>query len=245
MVIIEKNFDWTKVQFSRPYWLMWFMLVMILYHLLIPFIESFDNIWLVFAASCALSLLVGFDTNIGYTMSLGRFFTFLPYFVLGMAFRRLKLDKFTDKKAFRIITAIIAVLVCIGVGFYSDGIIGRYALYGALSYEKGKYTIGIKLLLLVIGINWCFFLMWAFPNHKMPIISDIGQNTLMIYLLHGFIKLYLENYIENNGISLSLPATLAVSIIIVEVLGNKYVDGLFDRGVGCIKKLWYTDYVKA
>jgi hypothetical protein len=55
----------------------------------------------------------------------------------------------------------------------------------------------------------------------------------------------LEKYIENNGISLSLPAAMAVSIIIVKVLGNKYVDGLFERGVGCIKKLWYTDYVKA
>jgi fucose 4-O-acetylase-like acetyltransferase len=230
LAVINKNFDWSKVTLVRPYWIMWFMLVMIMYHLLIPFVKGFMkrivNICLVFAVSCVLSLLAGFDSNIGYNISLGRFFTYLPYFVLGMAFRKCKLEIITKKTGIKIITFLLALIACIGVGFYGGTLIPRNALYGALSYQKGGYSAAAKALLLIIGINWCFFSMALFPNRRIPIVATIGQNTLMVYLLHGFIKLYLGKYLKGNpnlliGMPIAAKMGLAfvVSVVIVVVLG--------------------------
>jgi fucose 4-O-acetylase-like acetyltransferase len=229
MAVIDADMDWSKVQFSKPHWLMWFMLVMILYHLLIPFIESFENIWLVFAVTCVLSLLAGFDANIGYFMSLGRFFTFMPYFVLGMAFRKHGIDNAVGKKLWRVIVVVIAIFACVCIWIYGDGVIGRNALYGALSYAKGGYTVGIKALLLIIGVNWCFVFMWTFPNIKIPVISTIGQNTLAVYLLHGFVKEYLKMYLAQNNMEMTVADALGISCVIVVLLGNGYVGKAFRR----------------
>jgi fucose 4-O-acetylase-like acetyltransferase len=222
MFITGSSFEAGKIQFTRPYWLMWYLFAMILYHLLIPFIESQGNLIVAVIISCALSLLAGFDNRIGYFLSFGRFLTYLPYFVLGMAFRKLSLEKSLCKKRLKFISAAIAIAVSILIGRYIY--IGRNVLYGALSYSTVGYTISLKAALLFLGINWCFFFMWIMPKRQIPVISIIGQNTLPVYLLHGFIKLYLEKQCNIFVYSKTVNMMLAVLIssLIVALFGNKY-----------------------
>ena len=72
-------------QFTTPYWALWYLLAMVFYYMLIPLLNQ-PKIWqcaVVFLLSIAASIIAGFDNEIGFFLTLSRFFTFLPYFVLG------------------------------------------------------------------------------------------------------------------------------------------------------------------
>ena len=88
---VEKLGDpWVHVQFSRPYWILWYLFVLAIYTLLLPVYDapSPTGRWLMVAASVALALLAGFDRSIDYQWSASRLIAFQPWFLLGYYFRR-------------------------------------------------------------------------------------------------------------------------------------------------------------
>lgn len=69
-----------RLQFTTPYWLLWYLLSLFCYYLLLPLIDT-DRASVqlfVFLACVALALLSGFGQGFGYFLSLSRTFVFLP-----------------------------------------------------------------------------------------------------------------------------------------------------------------------
>lgn len=83
--VINEGSEEFCVQFSTPYWLLWYLLSLIFYYLLIPAIATESRKYAVAAlvGTVILALVIGFDNTIGYYMSLSRTFVFLPFFVFG------------------------------------------------------------------------------------------------------------------------------------------------------------------
>lgn len=90
------------IQYVTPYWLLWFILTLLFYYLIIPLIDTQSSINKLFfiVGSIFLSLFISFTKNIGYYASLHRFFTFLPYFILGYYFKDSKLKELLAKKTY-------------------------------------------------------------------------------------------------------------------------------------------------
>lgn len=64
---VEKLGDpWVHVQFSRPYWILWYLFVLMVYTLLLPVYDTPSPVkqGLMVAASVALALLAGFDKSV-------------------------------------------------------------------------------------------------------------------------------------------------------------------------------------
>ena len=125
---------------------------------------------------------------------------------------------------------ILVLITCYYFGKYTY--ISNPVLYGSNSYVNAEYTILIKGILLLCGINWILFFMWIFPVVKIPIISSIGKNTLTIFLMHGFIKLYLGSkggiFIYSRNVNMGLAAV--ISLVVILLFGNKYF-GLLGKQV--------------
>lgn len=93
------------IQYVTPYWLLWLILSLLYYYLLIPLIDTqnnFNKLFFIFS-SVFLSLFISFTKNVGYYASLHRFFTFLPYFIIGYYFKTSKLKEIIDKKIFELL----------------------------------------------------------------------------------------------------------------------------------------------
>lgn len=105
----------------------------------------------------------------------------------------------------------------------------RDSLYGFYPYEPGDYNPIIKIILTLLDITAFFVAINIIPSKKLPIITTIGQNTLPIYLLHGFIILIIQ---ENNLLHYSTYKNLLISIplsfIIMAMFGNQYTAKTFD-----------------
>ena len=221
-----------SLQFTKPYWLLWYLMTIAFYYLLIPVFETKDRRKQILTVTVAVtvSLLAGFDENIGYFLSLSRFFTFLPYFLGGYYLAHNTDFKQTahKKKTAPILPALAATGVIISIIYIVKSPIRFQVLYGSYSYESMEYGSDIKLILTMFASCWIILLLHVIPNKRVSTISQIGKNTFPIFVLHGFFikladKYVLFQYSERNNLLLALTLTGAILIL----LGNRYTARLF------------------
>ena len=226
--VLGSNVLW---QYHTPYWLLWYLLASIGYQLLVPLYD-----WkakpaqaAIFLLSVALALVVGFIPTIGYKWSLSRFFVFQPFFVAGLYYRH---NETALRKAFSkgrlwwsLAGCLLPVIACIAL-LFSD--ISRNMLYGSYAYAKTGSTLWTRLALLGMGFGWTVFLTGSLGkllNRRLPLLTALGQNTLPVFLLHGFIVRGLPCYFPKLTAHpiLILPLTL----LILFLFGNPWVGRAF------------------
>lgn len=217
------------LNFTTPYWILWYLLTIICYYLLLPLIDNkkAHSCKFIFGIAIVLSLLSGFDSSIGYSGSLARSLTFWPFFLAGFYMHKTKVTLPNN----RLILPLsgLTALLC---SFYivNCPAVTRNVLYGSYSYEKAGYNPLIKFILLVCGFAWIVFLLSAMPDKKIPFVSMFGQNTLSVFLLHGFIVrlskkhgLFAFSEFEN------LLLAIVLSLILISLFGNPWIAGLFRK----------------
>lgn len=238
---VEKLGDsYVHVQFSRPYWLLWYLFVLMLYTLLLP-VYDIPSRWgrgVLLAASVALALLAGYDPSIDYQWSASRFITFQPWFLAGYYFRReegLRLWWRQAGRSVRIGMTALAAVCCVlferllfSCGVTAKMLLGSYG-YESLGYDWRMRGLGMCCAASVI----CLLLVLA-PRLKgrLPVVTTLGQDTLSIYLLHGLLVQLLR---LKYGFLLSEPwQVLVVWLLLLLLLGNpiagRCVSFLFGAG---------------
>ncbi len=217
------------LNFTTPYWILWYLLTVICYYLLIPLIDT-ENVrsrQIILGLAIAISLLAGYDSSTGYYGSLSRSFTFLPFFLAGFYLSKTK--KMPQKNRLTLPLSGLFALLC---SFYiiNNNDITKQVLYGSYSYEKAGYHPLIKAILLICGFAWIVFLLSAVPNKRIPFISLFGQNTLPIFLLHGFLIKLAQKYevFTFSGIQ-NLLLAFALSLVIICLFGNPWIAKLFHK----------------
>lgn len=218
-------------KYSTPYWLLWYVFVVIVYNLLIPLFETKRGVEKVIISTIViwLSLIVNKAGDIGYYASISRFFTFLPYFVLGFYFKDYvgKIDDFFNKRNIvryvsLAVSFILVILVCRYI--YNTDKVTQNMLYGSYSYESAKYGISYKLKFFLFALVWFVFFYLLLPNKKIPFVSILGSNTLTIYLFHGFYvkKLLKMKYFVFDP-NTNMKIALLLTVLLILFYGNKYI----------------------
>ena len=214
--------------FTTPYWLLWYLFTVICYYLLIPVIDTKNtgSRKIILGLSIVISLLAGYDSSIGYYSSLSRTLTFLPFFIGG--YYTSKTDKKPQPNRLLPIAGLVAVLCSLYI--INSPAITKNVLYGSYSYEKAGHNPLIKAFLLLCALAWIAILLSVAPKKKIPLISCLGQNTLAVFLLHGFVIKLVKKY---ELFVYSQPANLLLAIIlsllIILLFGNPWIAGLFGK----------------
>lgn len=229
----------TKFQYTTPFWLLWYMLACIFYQLILPLIntDSKRKQALILTLSFVIALVVGFEESIGYYLSLSRIFVFMPWFLLGYYFKKNGTsDVISSRKKLKIsllISAVVIIVLSAVFLYYSK--INNGLLYGSLPYSKCNGTITLRAAIFLIAFSILTFLfigLKGFLNKRLFLITNIGQNTLPVFLLHGFIIKALPVYFPDL---LQYPLiTLLLSFVILLIFGNK----LFNKAVYYIGFSW-------
>lgn len=218
----------------------WYLGVIIIYTLLIPFIEKTNkNILLIF--SIVLGIFAGYDSNIPQILFLGRIFSFFPFFLSGYILKdeKEKIINFLNKKQVKYlsITLLIEILVfmIIFINYFNNYrmVFTSTMPYSLMVTDDGFYiTYKIKIIAYIITLIASLSVFSLSPNKKIKYISTMGSKTLPIYVLHMPIlslmkDIGLISLIWSTFKQYSIIIYFILSIIIVIILSDKHIENLF------------------
>lgn len=216
------------IQFTTPFWILWFLFALIVWMMALPIVDALTetktNAIIMVAISFVLGILAGFEDTMGYYMSLQRIFYFLPFFVTGYCLKKWvsaeALLGFVGKIYTRIILGALTAGIGVAVFLFNDFIYVRW-LWAAFSYDRLAHTgynfvMRIVLYLAAIVVSICII---SFMPRGKLFFSYIGERTLQVFLLHGFVIFFLQliniDYLFNGFVMLVTLLTVALLTIFV------------------------------
>lgn len=196
---------WTLVKFfaegetnlnpSKPSWTLWFLLALGIFRLVLPYLAllRWPLAWAVIG-----SIGVGYFDNIDNTFSLSRAIGILPFFVLGWKLREWgTIERWQTAK--RSVWLYRGLAVTVFAGWLAI-ILGNIELWRTIdlrfwffyddSYqglgESQWWAGGVRLALIVLAVilSAAFF---SLVPRRHTWITDAGQATMYVYLLHSFV----------------------------------------------------------
>ena len=212
-----------KFDLLQPHWTLWFLLSLFSWNLLLYVFARLKWIGLVVAA--AIGIGIGYFDEVGSYLSLSRTLVFFPYFLLGFLlepkhFKLIKKVKHSTVIGFAIL---LSTMFLIGTFFPKDAIPW---LLGDTSYaDMGIKEIGVGLIrasqyVLTLIVIYGFLTIVPSQGFKMTVI---GQRTLYVYLLHGYIIKTIQTIVSDdtlNGISDHYLTLTVFSLGVCLLLGN-------------------------
>jgi len=235
------------IQFSTPYWIMWYLFALIVWTLLVPLLDVLTNTRkntiLTICGAVLLGVVSGFDDTLGYYMSLARIVYFFPFFVAGFcvkkAFSAEAVSRALSKWYVRCAAGLLTALILLWLFFYNYTVDIRW-FWGAFSYERIAYfgySHTVRILIYLAGAVISLFLLSVLPRRRM-FFSYIGTRTMSIFLLHGFVIRLLGHHSVLSFIPDGFVTNLflvAISIVMVGVFSSPLFQ-LTDGGV--LPALW-------
>lgn len=211
-----------EFDFLQPHWSLWFLLSLFFWNLMLYAFAKLK--WKGFFIAVVLGIGIGYIDEVGSFLSLSRTFVFFPYFLLGFLFNGEQLKNVIRTKYSVPIGIFILTLTLIVFG--SD--ISKESvswLLGDESYQKmggEQLTDGLwRAIQYAFTIIVIFGFFSLIPSNQYR-ITKIGERTLYVYLLHGFIiktiqsvlpDIFLENYFFLLSVSLIVCLTLGSFLI--------------------------------
>ena len=224
----------------QPYWVLWFLLSLIFWTLLTPLIVT---VRYAFVMSLAVAIIGGFYPGDGYQFSIMRTLTFLPFFVGGILYgqRAITVSQILSTRWYLAVAFLGVAAVTIKLWGLEKG-----WLYGSFTYARlGVDTLFgtlTRAALLIASFASLIAFLACIPT-KRGFLSTIGQNSLAIFVIHGFFVLIFEEAITRYGpLSLHWRSALVVplSLITTVVLANPIYSRTIQAFAGSIGKrlLW-------
>jgi fucose 4-O-acetylase-like acetyltransferase len=176
---------------TLPTMALWYLLTLFIYRY---FLKDFIKVKNILPYSIAVSLAAGYIPFLDSTLSLGRTFSFLPFFLLGYYFK----PEWTDKlhrlpKAISWFLLSVLIAFTIHIAFYS--VFPLEALYMKGSYASTGLTNGQGILLRIaislISLAWIFVFVNLTPKNR-TFLTVIGQNTMTVYILHIIARYFIK-----------------------------------------------------
>ena len=122
------------------------------------------------------------------------------------------------------------LLITLGELYIIKTKVNKKILYGALCYVKAMGSVTDRAVFLLTAFGWILLLERIVPNKRIPVLSSLGQNTMPVYLLHGFVVCLAE---KDKWFHFSQPVNFALTclgaIMLLALFGNKYVGRLFHK----------------
>lgn len=217
--------------FTDPAWTLWYLLSLAFWGVIVQFIKKVDI--KVILMAFVIGLLAGFNNSIGSYLSLSRTFVFFPFFLLGFYCNKNKIDfdKFKKNKLFVVIVSLLSMIIVLGLYIYINNINIMW-LYSFLSYQSLNYNLIIRLGIYLVALILSAMIMIIVPSSKIYKITNIGVNSMVVYLLHGFIIRSLEKVFHYGILSSNIKIIsylVITTIVIVLTLSSKYVTALFQK----------------
>ena len=213
--------------FERPYWILWYLLGMMVWTTLSHFLIKTKFALLI---ALILALCVGLSPWNNYQYSIGRIFSFFPFFIVGALYGKTIVEKIQQFKFTQILAGFIVMGIASLVYFTQ---INPFWLYGSLSYQQLKVSMWdgtwIRIGCLLVS-SLGIFAMFAWTKLLNIGCVQLGKNTLAVYLLHGFVVMLIARYWQLDfNIFVEIGICIGLSVLTCWMLQQQFFDILLRK----------------
>lgn len=242
--------DSLSVGLLIPNWSLWFLVSLFFWRISL-FLFSGIKPRIGIGLSVLGSLFIGYIPFVGRELTLQRTFVFLPFFVMGYYTREDSIYLFEKSQWRRLLAVILPIMFLI---IHHIPGLNKYVFFGSRPYEDFLDIVElgalVRLFGLILGTIGTIGFLSLIPTNK-QIFTQWGQNTLVIYLYHGFFVRGLRSMelpiynLFNYSYSLTLFILLVGSFIMTMVLASepivKSYQKLIERLIKRLNKLFGID----
>ncbi|MBQ8567718.1 MAG: CapA family protein [Oscillospiraceae bacterium] len=227
---------------SVPYYSYWYLLALIIWRVTVPYISKIGHILPILIL---FSLLTGFWGDIDNSFAAARIICFYPYFMAGYFMDKDKVNAILSaKKSKRLVLGLSSLALFI-TGSYLAVRFFRYSddalLMAAYTDRNGLFG---RIALIAVACLGIAALLILTADKQIPLLTQIGRNSLSVYLCHrGITLLYADTFPElpeNLMISSALICTAAIMI----VFGSETVSSVINSFLTVCAKAFLPDNKK-
>lgn len=216
----------------------WYALAMAVYIFVSGILKDVDKRKLLLLAVLA-GCMAGYDNHLGDHFASARIITFYPFFLLGLYLEPEKIKR-TMKKSVRIMSGVILSVTFIITMLYTE------QFYWLLKLFKGKYSYGqagviglrgpIDRFILYIAMLLMAYCVCAVISSKKKWYSDIGRNTLPIFIFHPAVIIVLMNVLQGKRwLYMFYPTHYVIAAVILSWILVICIYGVW-KGVNRLRK---------
>ena len=240
-----------------PTFAYWYMLCMFAWKLMT---KALQQIKYVLPMSIVVALLVGaFCPDVSHFLSLSRTIGFLPFYILGMQMSREDVAKLENLPR---IPVLLVTMVVMGVWgylnvkevfhidffYYWEPFIGVEGIFHTFSYGVVKGMI-LRILGYLVSMLQIVCLFCLIPDKSLPVMRDGGTRTMVPYLLHTYVIMFMKNvYFLVPALDrwfVTIPIALVVGVVVMSVLGLPVLNDWYNAFIKFIKKLFLQEPLNA
>ena len=188
MLVFANQYRNISASFVEPYYSYWYLLSLIVWRLSIRHLEKVKGLVVL---SLLVTLLMGFYEDFTTALSIRRTIGFFPFFAAGYLVNQEKLENFLrNRKPVRMALCLIPVAIVAATGFWA--VCHFHVTSGAtlMGRYTGSSTMVHRILMLGISAAAIVSMLLVVPSRKIPLLSQIGKNSLLIYLAHRFVTMF-------------------------------------------------------
>lgn len=239
MMLYAYYFMDTSLKLLTPYYSYWYILSLIFWR---AFIGDLSKIKGIVPLSVIVCLLLGYWGEFSNLLSIRRTVAFFIFFLLGYKFERETFEKFMEKRNTKWIVAGILLTILLIAGIF--WIIQNYNItlnMLLLSAYKNTKHVFYRVFLLGAAFMMILAMMLITPKQKIPFLTKIGKNSLLIYLVHRFITLVYVSFFptaqyENVQLLYMLIGTVLTCMLLGGDTINKLLADKVNYAADCIVK---------
>lgn len=205
-----------------PHWSLWYLLSLFFWNIMLyPFAKMKG--WISFTIAIILGLGIGYLDTFSEFLSLSRTFVYFPFFLIGYLMQK---EHFAYLRKPMVKMISLAAFITISVFFYFQSYFDYEWLLGRKSYHEMD-SLNNLAIFMRLGFYCLSFLMvfsfYAIVPRKKYFFTNLGKNTLYVYLLHGFIvRFFRESEIQDYIHSpLAYLILAGCSLILTLLLSSK------------------------
>ncbi len=215
-------FGSAHLKFLEPPFALWFLFVLFFYRFLLKDMIRLPHLMIL---ALVMYLIVGQIPSFENFMSLGRAFSYLPFFLLGFYCSRERLTKLrTIKQKSRLLVLLGAALVSASLVLCKWGPrVGWFLLKGPVNNYPGMMwyedMLG-RVLVFALACGWILLLLNILPSKK-GFLAFVGVNTMPVYIFHLTLRYVIDFY----GLYVGFISCLVVAWFAVISLIHRKYDG--------------------
>lgn len=218
----KDSFDF---HFFNNYSIEWYLFILVMFMVTVYLTRKIHPAVMIFV-SLVLGCVSGYFDFINDFLCLSRYFVYLPFYLAGYYLTPQALISFSQKLWVRIISG-VSILVYFTLCFRQLDFVYqlRRLFTGKNPFSTLPFDCGFqhRILCYVIAILMCMAVVCFIPNIKIPLISNMGANTLGVYFWHNGLLFTLRatpffDMIVSLGDPLYKAVLLAFAIVLTIIL---------------------------